>query len=262
MKSKCTFLLFICFIFACNTSRKKEDKNISSDKPQKSLVELIEDAHQKYAVIGNKAIQFDIQLFFGGTERLNANLTLAGNSSKGVIRSNDGSIVLYINDKVYYSDTLKNPASVRFSAYTWPYFALLPYKLSDPGTNWASPTSEQLAGKTLDCQKLTFDQGIGDAPDDWYLIYSNPENKLIEYAAYIVTAGSSQEEAEEDPHAIEYKNYLSVDGVPFASNWVFWEWRAKKGLTKELGHANVSNFKIIDIDPDLFEIKERYLVAE
>lgn len=38
--------------------------------------------------------------------------------------------------------------------------------------------------------KLTFEKGIGDAPDDWYVVYTDPENNTMQAAAYIVTFGS------------------------------------------------------------------------
>ncbi|MEM7161141.1 MAG: hypothetical protein AAF487_01755 [Bacteroidota bacterium] len=262
MQNLITILLSVTLLVACVNDQGIERQLPELTPPIKTPIELIEEAHKKDEVNSNKAIQFDIQLFFGGKERLNANLTLAANSTKGIIESNDSSVVLYVEDKVYYSDSLKNPKSVRFSAYTWPYFALLPYKLSDPGTHWGEPFSETLADKNLNCQKLTFEQGVGDAPDDWYLVYSNIENNLIEYAAYIVTAGSSQVEAEKDPHAIEYRDYKTVSGIPFAHEWIFWEWREKEGLTKELGHAKLSDIQVVDLDEDKFLIRDSYLTAE
>jgi len=237
-----------------------KEKNIEAVKL--GPIEQIEKAHKKSTVIENNAVAFDITLNFGGNEVLSGTITLAGNSSKGLIQLKDGSEILYLEDKVYYSDPEKNPRSMRFTAYTWSYFLLFPYKLSDPGTNWGDLEQRELAGKTFDFQKLTFDAGTGDAPDDWYLMYSDPKNHLIEYAAYIVTAGSTQSEAEEDPHAIQYADYKEVDGVPFAHNWTFWEWREQEGLTKELGNAQLSNFRFVGKTEDLFSIKDGYLMAE
>ncbi len=269
-----SIFLITLFGISCSTESKKSDKEAANsmektttnenipEEVKLSPIKLVEQAHKKSAVIENNAVAFDIILNFGGNEVLNGTMTLAGNSSKGLIQLKDGSEILHLGDKVYYSDSEKNPKSMRFAAYTWSYFFLFPYKLSDPGTNWGDLEQRDLAGKTFDFQKLTFDAGTGDAPDDWYLMYSDQENHLIEYAAYIVTAGSSQSEAEEDPHAIQYLDYKEINGVPFAHSWIFWEWREQEGLTKELGNAQLSNFRFVGKADDLFSIKEGYLMAE
>ena len=107
-------------------------------------------------------------------------------------------------------------------------------------------------GENYLTHKLSFEAGTGDAPDDWYVLYADEDSQLLQVAAYIVTAGQSQEEAEEDPHAIEYLNYQTVDGVPFATEWKFWGWRTEEGLTDQLGSANVSNIKLLDDTGDVF----------
>jgi hypothetical protein len=105
-----------------------------------------------------------------------------------------------------------------------------------------------LNGNVYNSQKLTFGDGVGDAPDDWYITYSDSESNLMEVAAYIVTAGSTVEEAEEDPHAISYHDYKDVDGIALAHSWQFREWRKDSGLTRQLGSAELSNFKFIEAD--------------
>ena len=52
---------------------------------------------------------------------------------------------------------------------------------------------------------MTFDRGIGDAPDDWYVVYKDNNSDLLAALVYIVTGGgTSVEVAEEDPHTITY----------------------------------------------------------
>jgi len=72
-------------------------------------------------------------------------------------------------------------------------------------------------------------------------LYADKQTNLTRCAAYIVTAGgSSQEEAEEDPHAIEYLDYKLVDGIPISHEWKFWAWRTDEGLTDQLGFATIN----------------------
>lgn len=169
---------------------------------------------------------------------------------------------MYIaKDKVYANSELATEKKARFDAYTWTYFFLFPYKLSDRGTSWAAYDTTGM-DKEFDVQKLTFAPNTGDAPDDWYITYASKKSHLIDHAAYIVTLGKTQAEAEENPHAIQYLDYRSVDGVPIAHRWVFWEWNKTDGLTKEIGEATLTNIHFVDgftkdfkVPADLMEVE-------
>ncbi len=223
-----------------------------------SSVSIIEAAHQKDLFMSKKNVAFDIQLFFGGSERLNGRIILSADSKNGKIENGDGTVILFNNDTVFCSPEIENLGSARFAAYTWSYFFMFPYKLSDGGTQWNDYENGQLGELDYDAQKLTFTAGTGDAPEDWYIMYSDPESHLINTAAYIVTAGGTIEEAEEDPHAIEYCDYKQVDGIPVSTTWRFWEWRTDKGLTKQLGNATISNMEFLTVSEEFYSPLANY----
>lgn len=222
-------------------------------------VAAVEKAHHRAAFLAKKAIKFDILLTFGGKERLNGTVTTLTNSTKVRIDYKNGQSLICDGDKVFAVDA-ENSGSKRFAVYTWSYFFLFPYKLSDAGTQWAAYEQSNLNDKPYLTQKLTFEAGTGDDPNDWYITYANPDNKLIEVAAYIVTAGgTSQEEAEKDPHAVSYGNYQEVAGIPIAHEWKFWGWQPDAGLTDQLGAATLSNIEFVEASAALFEKPEGYV---
>lgn len=223
----------------------------SSDEKE-GFVEKIEQAHQKEKFLSKEAIQFNIKLDFGGKERLNAKMTLLTNSTKGILELKDGAKIIFNQDKVFYSPDVPNEKSVRFDAYTWGYFFLYPSKLSDPGTKWNAYDNKEADHNNYNTQKLTFESGTGDAPDDWYVVYANKKDNLIEKAAYIVTLNGNKEEAEKNPHAIQYLDYKEIDGVPIATKWLFWEWKEGKGLTKAIGNATLTDIQFITVAEDTF----------
>lgn len=237
-------------LISCSQSETAEIKTESSSSAiELNPSQIIEKAHSKAEFLSREAVQFDIILEFGGTERLNGTMTLATNSSKGLIEYKDGRELYYDQDIVYVDSTTENTASARFAAYTWSYFFLFPYKLTDPGTHWSDEVAVTLNDEVYNSQKLTFDEGVGDAPDDWYITYSDSKTNLMKVAAYIVTAGGSTvEEAEVDPHAISYHDYKDIDGVALAHSWKFWEWREDSGLTRQLGKADLSNFQFLNYE--------------
>ncbi len=252
--------LFVCAailasLIGCSDEQKapvSEEKSLeivqSSDDRAK-----IEKAHNKENFTASKAIEFEIVLSFGGKERLNGKMTLATNSSAGKIEYATGKTLLYNSSGIFHSDSMGTDGKLKFAAYTWSYFFLFPYKLSDPGTNWKKKTLPVLREGQHNGYQLTFDSGIGEAPDDWYKIYANSKNNLIDVAAYIVTENKSKAKAEEDPHAIKYSDYRTINDVPIAHNWSFWGWTQDSALTEQLGEATLSNVQFVDVDKSFFE---------
>lgn len=269
-----SFLVVVCLAVACNNPQNTTQENNTTTEsnntteqttttpppaePAYPFTQSLEEAHHKADFLSHEAIQFDLVLEFGGKERFRGTITTTTNSLQGCLAMENGNKIYYDGDVVRYSPALEKPGSVRFAAYTWPYFFLFPYKLSDPGTQWQPYADGELNGTTYEPHQLTFKAGVGDDPEDWYIVYANPQQQLIDVAAYIVTAGSSREEAEKDPHAISYHAYQEVEGVPIATHWTFWSWRKEGGLTEELGKASLSNIKFVNPDADFFKAPEDF----
>lgn len=229
-----------------------------SNDEKENFVEKIEKAHQKTDFLAKQAVQFDFKLEFGGKERMDAQFTILTNSSQGVIEYKNGSKIIFDKDKVFYTEGIPNEKSVRFDAFTWEYFFLFPYKLSDPGTIWTAYENKEKNHEEYLTEKLTFESGTGDAPDDWYVVYVDKTTNLIEKAAYIVTANGNKEEAEKNPHAIQYLDYKKIDGIPIATKWVYWEWKKGEGLTNKIGNASLTNIKFVTVDEETFRIDSSF----
>ncbi len=259
MKYILTTLALSIALSGCTDNKPKPKPDEVPVEVEAKWINNVEEAHKKRQFLEHDAIQMDLELYFGGNLRLDGKMTLATNSSAGRIDMKSGDAVLFLDDKVYVNPGYPNPESVRFTAYTWSYFFMFPYKLSDPGTQWTEPYLDELNGEEYNRAKLTFSAGTGDAPDDWYEMYSDPETNLVSTAAYIVTVNKTIEEAEEDPHAISYSNYSDVDGVPIAHDWGFWAWRPDSGLTDQLGRATLSNLKFVDGEDHFFELPDDFV---
>jgi hypothetical protein len=222
-------------------------------KQPKDFVTETETAHFKNDFLKNNAIQYNIVAYFGSEEWINGKMTLSTNSENGKIEFKNGSQIIFNGQNVFYSKAIKDSTNVRFDAYTIPYFFLLPYKLSDKGTVWSNYQNKEKDSLIFNTKKLSFAAGTGDAPDDWYVVYTNKKTNLIEKTAYIVTAGgTSQAEAEKNPHAIEYLDYKIIDAIPIATKWKFWSWQKDTGFQKELGNAEISNLEFITTDENYF----------
>ena len=90
--------------------------------------------------------------------------------------------------------------------------------------------------------RLTFDSGVGDTPDDWYVVYRDAETNRLAGMAYIVTFGKDKSAAEAEPHAITYHDFEEVEGVMIPTRWQFWNWTQEEGIVGEpIGKVQLAN---------------------
>jgi len=270
-------LLFsVLLLISCKEDQKKEtdpDEVIMTEpdggigngavSPAIAYAQGIESAHNKEDWNAKKAVSFDISLSFGGQERLNGKVTTLTNSSKVRVDKSNNTQLIYDGEQVYLCPANAEAKGARFDMFTWQYFFALPFKLTDPGTNWESLESVEMNDNTYDVGKLSFGENIGDAPDDWYVVYQERETGLLHAAGYIVTFGSGdQEKAAENPHAIVYSDYKVIDGIPIATKWSFHNWNLKDGFGEKIGEASLNNITFFDAEDKLFEKPEDSKLVE
>ncbi|GAA4276511.1 DUF6503 family protein [Aquimarina mytili] len=270
MKNLWIVILTITLI-SCNQQKKEENQTTSTDSKsipvepdggigdgglsiENVYVQSIEKAHKKDEFLKHKAISFNANILFGGKEHLNGKITMLTNSTKIRIDKHDESKLIYNGEKVFLCPENANEKGARFDMFTWTYFFGLPYKLSDPGTKWELQNPRSLDDTEHQTARLTFEKGTGDAPDDWYVLYSDTQN-VLQAAAYIVSFGSNGDtsKAEADPHAIRYKDFKMIDGIPFATKWEFYGWTQEKGMTEKLGEATITDITFLEEEGTIFD---------
>ena len=237
-------------------SETKTEIPVVEEKKGTPFTQKIEAAHNKEAYKDKEAVTFNLDIIFGGKPAFKGKVTQLADGSKIRIDNPDGSKVIYDNEDVFICPKDANNERARFNIFTWSYFFSLPYKLNDPGTFWEAPVEKEIDGKPTQTAKLSFEEGTGDAPDDWYVVYQNPENSSLAGAAYIVSYGKTQSEAEKEPHAIKYHNYQKVDEVPIATKWTFHNWSDESGFGDEIGEATLSNIEFLNVSEALFNRPE------
>jgi hypothetical protein len=171
----------------------------------------------------------------------------------------DGLVAIYKDGQAWVLEGQDMPGA-HFLLPTVSYFIGAPFKLSDPGVN-LDLMPEPLPMKAQQCPaaKVTFGEDVGDAPDDWYIAYQNPESGLLDGLAYIVTYFKSVEEAEKTPKMIVYADYTAVGDseVQISRDWKFYHWNREEGPHGEVVyHQTLSEPEWLDADKKLFEITQ------
>lgn len=193
-----------------------------------------------------EVISFNIELIFGGKSSFKGEIISATNSSWIKIIKDDGTQMLFDGEKVWLSPADKNYKGARFDIFTWQYFFMAPFKLSDKGTQWKELGLQNYsANNLLPSAQLTFENGTGDASGDYYVVYKNANN-LINAMGYIVTyGGKTVTEAEKNAHAIVYGDYKKINNIPIAHEWFFHNWNKENGVSNEIGSAKIYNVKFL-----------------
>ncbi|MEM7681687.1 MAG: DUF6503 family protein [Planctomycetota bacterium] len=220
------------------------------------FVTQVEDAHQTEAYYAASAWQADLAVDFPGAFELGAEMTFSPSMDKARMDLADGTVVVWDGQDCWVAPAEAANPMMRFHVLTWPYFLALPHKLDDPGTHLEDigevAASEDAA---YPAAKLTFGDGVGDAPDDWYYVLANDAG-VVQAAVYIVTYGADADEAAKKPSIIHYRDYQAVDGVPVPHAWAFGYWDKQKGLVDQKGSAALSNVAAVDPAEGFFDKPE------
>lgn len=256
-----TLLLFF-LLLSCKENVKKEETTTEETQINKTeaneipeFTEEIEATHKKSDFLAKEIISYDLVVKFGGKESLNAKYTQSVDGTLIKMERANGEIVIYNGKEVYTNKADTDLGKDRFDIFTWSYFVTIPYKLNDEGTIWSDFHDRPFYGETVPTGKLTFENNIGDAPDDWYVVYKNPKNYLVG-TAYIVTFGKDKKASKIEPHAVKYTNFSEVDGIPFAKNWTYHLWTNENGFGDQIGEATLTNVTFSKSNDTLFKKPE------
>ncbi len=119
------------------------------------------------------------------------------------------------------------PMPPRFLALLNYYFVNLPWLTQDDGVNLGEPGTGTLWDDSTQyiTVRMTFDAGVGDTPDDYYVLYIHPETHRLHANEYIVTYSSLLPEgvAATDPHVLVYDEYTEVDGLVVPAHYTIYE---------------------------------------
>ncbi len=105
----------------------------------------------------------------------------------------------------------------RFWALTPFYFIGIPFVFNDPNADFEIlPDVMEFEGRAYTQVKVTYTEGAGDSPDDYYVLLVDPETKLTRGAYYIVTSSLVANDGPGPPKFITLDNLQDVGGVKLA----------------------------------------------
>ncbi len=91
------------------------------------------------------------------------------------------------------------------------YFYGIPFLMSDPGINIEDTGTRMLEGNEYRSVKVSFDDGVGDAPDDEYILLADPESGKLEWLLYTVTFFVNEKVT--NYNALRYSDWVKAGGL-------------------------------------------------
>jgi hypothetical protein len=201
-----------------------------------------------------RALEADLTIDFGGQRVIEGQLLAETTGGRVRLSLANGTVIGFDGREIWTTPADSAFPGARFHALTWSYFLTAPFKVGDPGTQLeelgAIPFTN---GETRPAARLTFGAGVGDSPEDWYVLYRDPVSGRLAAMAYIVTFGKTRAEGEKEPHGILYQEETTVGGVTLATRWVFSNWSREAGFQgAPLGGGQLSNLKFVEPAADAF----------
>lgn len=109
------------------------------------------------------------------------------------------------------------PIPPRFLALLNYYFVCLPWLTQDPGVNLSVEGPVKILDDPTEyvAVRMTFDAGVGDTPDDYYVLYIDPRTKRLHGCRYVVTYEAVLPEGVEHTpeHILVYEGWTHQEGL-------------------------------------------------
>ena len=141
-----------------------------------------------------------------------------------------------------FPDSAQIEINPRFWSTTPFYFVGLPFVLADEGINYQLLESQTLEGQDYDLVKITYDDGVGDASNDFYVIYIDQETKLmgalryiVSYPGYYPNGGHSQEKI------MKVIDLSGIKGIQMPTGYHTYWW--KEGVDEHITNIYVTEVK-------------------
>lgn len=113
----------------------------------------------------------------------------------------------------------------RFWSLTPYYFVGMPFVLADPGVKLTQEADAELDGVNCSVVRVTFDAGVGDAPDDYYVVYFDKETHVLKGLRYIVTYRGFFKDGGHSPEKLmKYTDHKTFGGLVIATRYPTYKW--------------------------------------
>lgn len=169
----------------------------------------------------------------------------------------------YDGQEVWLSkkDTMSYKGNPKFYYNLMFYFYAMPFVLGDDGIIYEDVEPLNFQGKSYPGIKISYEGGVGESPEDKYILYYEPETYQMAWLGYTVTY-FTKEKAKEF-HFIKYSEWQNKNGLLLPKTLTWYNYENNLPTTKrndlEFSEVTLSRMKM---DSEVFTKPEDAEVAE
>jgi len=119
------------------------------------------------------------------------------------------------------------------------YFYAMPFVLADDGIIYTDVEHLNFEGKTYPGIKISYESGVGESPEDEYIVYYDSDTNQMVWLGYTVTYFTKEKSKEF--HFIKYSNWQEVNGLilPETLTWYGYENNKPTEKQRDVKFSNV-----------------------
>ena len=152
------------------------------------------------------------------------------------------------------------PVNARFWALTPYYFVGVPFVFADPGITLALASEETFEDRVYDRVRVTYGQGVGDAPDDYYIVLIDRETRRVGGVRYIVTYPGFFPDGGHSPEKLMvYDGAQVVDGITFPETFRTFTLDEAGAPSTLVTHSTMADVAFVPHDPGAYAVPEQAL---
>jgi hypothetical protein len=158
-------------------------------------------------------------------------------------------------------DTTTYKGNPRFYYNLYFYFYAMPFIIGDNGITYEEGPTLEVDGKEYPGILISYEAGIGESPEDQYILYYDPDTYKMTWLAYTVTF-FTKEKAKKFK-LIKYSEWATVNGLQLPSKMQWHQF--DDGEVGEMSNeVNFINAYLSKESPDdtLFNVAEGAIIAE
>ena len=137
-------------------------------------------------------------------------------------------------------DTTAYKGNPKFYYNLFFYFYAMPFVLADDGIKYEDAEALTFDGKEYPGIKISYNAGIGESPEDEYILYYDTDTNKMAWLAYTVTFFTKEKTKEF--HLIKYDVWQTVYGLslPKTFKWYHFENKVVGEFQREMSFVDVS----------------------
>lgn len=223
MKQTLTILVLTILFSACknNTETKSVEavKEVIEKEITKTYPETISKILKAHGTIEKWNAMENLE-FTMKKESGDEKTTTALKSRKSLIETKDFSIG-YNGKEAWLKENgdYKYKGNPQFYYNLMFYFYAMPFVLADDGITYTNVEPLKVDGKEYPGIKISYGDGVGESPEDEYILYYDKEEYKMTWLGYTVTYFSKEKST--DWHFIKYVDWTDVNGLilPLRLEW-------------------------------------------